>query len=163
MTPPPVLSDHREQLPEDLASRQPSAAEVAIVSDIVSDKAHDWGEQAVRASALTGMPLSDLVGNVLPLLEFCGEPTAELVRLRAAWSDAITFDDLLLLGCLQTWPALSGQEVDGVCRPSCRRPDELADRITRWARPGPDQTGRPIARREPQAGSGARPGAERPR
>jgi len=142
----PLIAPHwrlPEQLPATLARRRPSMAELALVADIDSGGNHDWVEQAIRASALTGIALAELADTVLPLMDACGEPTAGLLRLRAAWPDAVTFDDLLILGCLDAWPALSPADVNRTSRPFSRDPETLTDRISRWLEPAAGQPSRP--------------------
>jgi hypothetical protein len=123
-----------DALPTETGTRGLSAAELAffVRTGVDNDEFRDWAELAVQASALSGLSLPQLIDDVLPLLELCGEPTGDLRRLRAAWPDAITFDDLLILGCLQTWPGLSAAEVAELSEPACREAAELADRIARW-------------------------------
>jgi hypothetical protein len=134
------LPDH---LPPELAARRPSEAELAIVPLASRTTTHDWRVLAVQASALSGISLADLGNGIRPLFSACGEHTEDLDRLCDAWQDPITFDDLLILGCLETWPDSRPEEIDGLCRPSCRWPDDLAVRIRRWLQAAANGAGTP--------------------
>jgi hypothetical protein len=123
-----------EELPPGVASRELSPAERALLVDpeLGNDERRDWAELLVQASVISGLPLQEIVDEVLPLLTGTGVPTDDLRRLSAACPGPITFDDLLILGCLQTWPDFSGEEVKAITRPFCRFPDQLQARVTHW-------------------------------
>ena len=123
-----------EELPAGIADRELSLCERALLVDtaLQHDESRDWAELLVQASVISGLTLREITEDVLPLLTATGVPTGDLRRLSAAYPGAITFDDLLILGCLQTWPDFSREEVKTITRPFCRFPDKLVDRVARW-------------------------------
>ena len=123
-----------DELPPGIADRTLSAGERALLVDthLDNDQSRDWAELLVQASVISGLSLREIVEDALPLLTATGVPTDDLRRLSTACPHAITFDDLLILGCLQTWPNFSQEEMKTITRPFCRFPDELTDRVTHW-------------------------------
>ncbi len=146
-----MLPDH---LPPLIAGRDLSPAERALLVDtnVGNDESRDWAELLVQASVTSGLPLADIVNDVLPLLTETGVPLDDLRRLSEAWPGPVTFDDLLILGCLQTWLDFTAEEIRAITRPFCRFPEELPARVTHWLQHADAWTAR-SQRRQGRAGT----------
>jgi hypothetical protein len=126
--------DLPERLPPGIADRELSPAERALLveTNLGNDQSRDWAELLVQASVISGLGLREIMDDALPLLTEACVPTDDLRRLCAARPGAITFDDLLILGCLQTWPDFTWAEVKTITRPFCRFPEDLPALVTHW-------------------------------
>jgi hypothetical protein len=93
------------------------------------DSGLNWALRAIRMAAVNGSSLCDIAERVVLVLEACGQDSGLLVALAAAIPSEVTFDHLLILGCLQlaSVPEESAA-IAAMCRPFAIQPDGVEEK-----------------------------------
>lgn len=91
-----------------------------------------WVWSALRVSVIENIPVSEVVDRVAPLLASCNEDASSLRALSDVLPGQVTFDDLLVLGCMQFRAgSVNPRQIAALCRPFAHSPEALLDRAER--------------------------------